>query len=249
MSLNDRFPIAFMGITLSKDSSFYMMRDEQTWIDAENFGKEMMEKLTEENSFSLEGRVREKGKEDAGFYFPGSEQDWFPLFHNVITAANTQFEGKTANTPEEAKALRGAYQEFVYNSLQFQLDMKLVAQLKAEGLDKPKVQSQRLCKENIDRGGVGNAVHLYLRLPTPDLEDKAAQREREGLIAGCLHCRALLARGLMILEGRLPQSFALMENVSPQDFMDKQMEILKKDGIAVDSTPVYTPALSTPSNG
>lgn len=245
MKLNEQYPCAFTGITLTKDSEFYMRTEGlKEWPGVDSFGDTMRTKLMDDSSFSLENRVRtiknHVKNEDPGFYFPGKATDWQPFFDNIIAAANEVFEDQQPQNEAEVAALCGAYQEFVYHSIQCQMEFKLANSMQQQGLKSPRIHSQRACKENIDRGGVANATYLYLRLPLP--QDETESRTREELVAGALHSRALLARGRMILEARLPQNLALIAKIEPDQFMSVQNELIKQQGIAIRGLPEFVVA-------
>lgn len=243
MKLNALYPCAFTGITLTKDTEFYMRNEGlKKWPGAEAFGDVMRSKLLDSSSFSLDDRVRtvidHQKIEDPGFYFPGRKDEWEPFFDLIIKAANEHFKDEEPQTEEEVKALCGAYQELVYHSIQCQMEFKLADGLQKQGLESPRIHSQRSCKENIDRGGVANAAYLYLRL------HKEIENRKE-LIAGALHSRALLARGRMILQARLPQNFALIAKIEPETFMGMQKDLMEKQSITIDAMPEFKVAKNT----
>jgi len=248
MKLNSLFPCAFVGITLTKDTDFYMHNSNmKEWPGAEAFGDIFYEKLMDERSFSLENRTeKNKSSEDPSFYFPGEPEKWSSLFKEIIKAANEQFANENPQTKEEVMALSGAYQEFVYQSIQYQLEFTFASELQESGIVAPRLHSQRACKENYDRGGSANMSYLYLRLPIPDPEAPDHDqliKERIGLVAGALHCRPLACRGRMVMRARLPQNFALISHVEPSDFIAMQKKILEQREIQFDEAPVFSAAL------
>lgn len=246
MHLNQQYPLSFVGITLSKDSDFYLMPNLPSvkWESATKMGEEMLTHLTDDSSFSLEKREkREAGKGDSGFYFPGTKKTWEPIFRSVLDSANDLFKDKKAAEGQEAYQLRGAYQEYVYATLQLYLEVKLTQDLKSSGISQPHLHSQRACKENIDRGGAANAAYLHLRL---GLSQDYDQKTKEALVVGTLHCRALGARDRMILPDRLPQVLAFIEQVSPEQFWEQQKVFLEKQfsgKVALEFVPALKAAL------
>lgn len=228
MKLNAQFPLAFKGITLSKDSEFYKMikRDNLTWLGSDKFGEEMYNHLRDFSSYSLENRTKGSENEGQGFYFPDPKEYWKPIFRAVIAEANEAFKNKAATTDsKEAYEIRGAYQEFVYNSLQKYLEVKIAQELVYRGVKDPRIHSQRACKENIDRGGIANAIYLWLSLAAGNV------KENLDMIVGALHSRALAARDRAILQHRLPQSFALTKHTTPEEFKKHQTNLYRGQGI------------------
>ena len=207
MKLNELYPLSFLGITLTKDSDFYLMKGGNIqWNGADQMKAEMLSELTRAGS---------------GYYFPGKIEDWLPLLHGVLDNAVAVFKDKQAATNDEAFKLRGAFIEYVYASLQLCLEVKLAQELVEKGFWNPHVHSQRACKENIDRGGAANAAYLNLRLGLTDLVEK----DKQELVVGALHCRALGARRRMILPDRLPQVLAFIEQIDPKDFWEQQKNL------------------------
>lgn len=244
MHLNEIYPLAFQGITLAKDSDFYRMPSPKDWKSAETMGEEMKKNLMNANNFKLprEGRQEEKKNEKGsgpGCYFPGRADDWEKVFNVVIEEANGVFRDKIAKNPKEAFELRGAYQEYVYASIQNYVEIQAAAQLKAQGVENAVIHSQRACKENIDRGGAANAAYLYLRLGAKG--DTTSLEEQAHMIVGALHCRALGARDRMILEERLHQILAMIKHVNPDAFHKQQARMLKKFGF---QNSTFTPAIT-----
>ncbi len=244
MELNKAFPFSFVGITLSKDSDFYKMKEgEVKWEGAEEMKNEMFGYLMSDKSFTLENRAK-KEETDKGFYFPGDKQKWEPILKPVLANAVKMFSDKEAtNDAEQAKKYRGAFQEYVYASLQFYLEMQVLQELILQGIDEPHLHSQRACKENIDRGGAANAAYLYLRLGLGKLNDMT-DAQKQQLVVGALHCRALGARDRAILSDRLPQVLDFIEQVTPEKFWELQKNLPIFNDIQQIQQLDFTPALA-----
>lgn len=241
MELNRLFPLSFIGITLSKDNHLYKMPEYKKdpasvkWTGPVDMGSEMLELLTRKSSFSLEDRGNKN--EGSGFYFPGRIEHWNPIFDAVIKQAVWIFstlhgeqsaeEANKLRVGEEAYKLRGAFQEYVYASLQHLLEVQMAQELIERGVKNPHIHSQRACKENIDRGGAANAAYLHLRLGLIDDSEKS-QEEKQQVVVGALHSRSLAVRNRMVLLDRLPQVKAFMEYVPPQDFWKGQKWVLEQ---------------------
>jgi hypothetical protein len=226
MDLNQLYPLSFTGITLTKDSRFYGFEqdpEKAQWVGPQSMADMMLERLMDPSS-------------DHGFYFPGDrEEEWKPRFEKVLKGAVELFKDKKPCSGEEAFKLRGAFQECVYASLQFYLEAKLVQDLAAQGIDNPRLHSQRACKENIDRGGAANAAYIFLRLALEGYT--GSEEDKIDLVIGALHSRALAARDRMILENRLPQVLAFMDLVEPKQFWAMQEKLHDFDHKELRFTP------------
>jgi len=182
MLLNKKYPLSFIGTTFSKDSDFYLMKTSESLVwddDPSNFGKIMRGHF--ERSFD----PKETGH---GFYFRGSLNKWNPIFDKVFANANHHFnelkknsERWNALTPQE---LQGAYQEYIYSSLNAIIELESIKILRARGIDMDKciVMIITACKENIDRGGMENTKYLYLKLNPENLLPKLTRREKDQVV-------------------------------------------------------------------
>lgn len=262
MNMNRRYPLAFLGMTLSKDSDFYRMKGEYKdakWTTAQDFGQEMTKIFNNDTCYQYGNRTKTKDEEGNyiggfGIYLPGKKEDWMRengLIPNIINEANTYFSEVETNLKKEhpdlddqvfsdqfAKSLRGAYQEYVYSMIQAVTEVKLVREAShLNGVTEPTVMAIRACKENIDRGGAENAKYLHTRLNNDAKQDN-------NLIVGALESRALSARNRTILDDRLPEVLSFIEHVNPSDFKDHLENILKSQGLELrdDQSLKFTPA-------
>lgn len=251
MRLNQSHPLAFQGITLSKDSKFYRMLegpiswersvvDDKPYTAAQSMGREMRSVLMDPKNFTLD-KKRIGDKDGPGCYFPGEPARWEKIFDVVLEHTNEVFAEivNLSGSREEAFELRGAYQEYVYASVQDYVEMETAYELTKSGIKDPLIQAQRACKENIDRGGAANAAYLHLRLDDTN-------PEKAGLVLGALHSRALGARDRMILEARLPQIRGLIKHVDSQKFREQQAAMFQKVGFTKESDKAaFTPSKSS----
>lgn len=256
---NKKYPLSFLGMTLAKDSGFYKMGgkykngewtnvEDVKWNGAKHFGQKLIEKYTHDKCFQYGERT--VGESANGMFFPGTKEEWKPIFAAITKQANLRFQDMPAKGVEAAK-LRGAYQEYVYTMIQQASEIKLAQDIyKRTGNPNPLITAIRACKENIDRGGAENAKYLYVNLPeNMDIE------ERMTLVTAALECRALSARERVILEDRLPSVLAFIEKFkTTQDRIDIKQDILdvaKAMGVTFEVTDEPThfiPALDAPKN-
>lgn len=238
MRQNFEFPLSFRGMTLAKDSPFYLMRGDKSSLtfEAPEFAKEFFEVLMQDENFTLEGR---KGQKGTGIYFPGNKEDWRPIISQILIKAETYFGRFGASSGEDAYRMRGAFQEYVYSMIQAYTEAALGKEVQQRtGIESPLVMAIRACKENIDRGGAENMKYLFTRL-----SETYDPKERIELVAGVMHSRALSARDRIILEDRLPQVLSFIEHISPVDFQLSMKDLLASLNLVV-SDYAYTPALS-----
>lgn len=240
MRLNKLFPLSFRGITLAKDSDFYMMRDFKKqpekiiWKSSQDFADEMLYKLLNDACYTYEGR--QGNHEGHGIYLPGNKFEWEPILKAILSKAQAHFERYETAQGEAAYKLCGAFQEYVYSMIQGYLEIKAAKELHEKGQTQhPFIMVIQACKENIDRGGAANTKYLNLRLD-PNFKERAA------LITGVFQSRALSARDRVILENRLPQIMSFMEHVEPQNFKEDLMDLLKSFGFEIQKYK-FVPAL------
>lgn len=260
MDLNRQYPHSFVGMTLAKDSKFYLMPDEagKKWPGAETFGKEMLSIFENEKCYQYGSRTKTENKNGDykggnGIYLPGHQKQWLgedgksgPI-HEIIKQANSRFEEveKTlkANGKEaDSFTLKGAYQEYVYNLIQSYTEAKLANDISERKEWSPKfvIMAIRACKENIDRGGAENAKYAYSRMG-----DDFTPEERDQIVVGAMESRALLARDRVILEHRMDHALSFMELIDPKDMQKDTVSLLKTQDIefAKDKEPHYQPAI------
>lgn len=252
MAGNKKYPLSFQGMTLSKDSGFYKMGgkykngewtnvDKVHWGGAKQFGDELTEKYLHDKCFQYGERT--VGESANGMYFPGTKEEWIPIFKAIRKQAKIRF--RDDNMPAvgvEAAKLRGAYQEYVYTMIQQASEIKLAQDIfKRTGNANPLITAIRACKENIDRGGAENAKYLYVNLPK-----KMDIKERMTLVTAALECRALSARDRVILEDRLPSVLAFIEKFDdPNVIQNDIIEVAKAIGVSFDTKrpTFFDPAL------
>lgn len=204
MQLNEEYADVFMGITLSKDSEFYKNKegDEKAWTTPNEFGEAMKDRLLDSASHTLTARKAGSAK---GFYFPPIGLSWGQVFDVIISAANEHFKAWPEDLSlEESAEYRGAYQELVYSMIEDFIEISLMR-------ENDSIMTIRACKENIDRGGAENLKFMYLRLE----EDHP---NRQAMLAGVMHGRALSVRDRPILEHRTESVLAFMKHVKPADY-------------------------------
>jgi hypothetical protein len=245
MQLNDRFPLSFTGMTLAKDSKFYMMKEEYKdpiWTDAASFGKEMLEVFANEKTYQYGSRTIEtkdmNGKYIGGngIFLPGGANKWKPVLESIIETANDRFEAIPNQHLINPRELRGAYQEYVYSMIQAYTEMEIAREYAEKtGDTTPLITATRACKENIDRGGAENAKYLHTRFSS-----SASNEERVSTVIGALECRALSVRKRIILGARLPQVFAFIEHVEKDDFNADLDKLYRQQGLAFNRTPTYS---------
>lgn len=214
MLLQLRYPLSFRGITLAKDSKLYQMHHESdvVWQNAKQFEAVMLAQMN--RSFD----PKEKGH---GFYFPGSKEEWQPVFKAILDEATEQFqiiEGDLTNPNDinMRRDLQGAYQEFVYAMIKAHSEVHSMRLLRDRDVRKNVLVSLiNACKENIDRGGMANTLYLYLRIM---LNTKLNAKEKQALLTGAMHCRAISSRDRLILASRMPQGLSFIKYVDAKQF-------------------------------
>lgn len=229
MLANHKYPLSFHGMTLSKDSPFYK-GEEVKWESPEQFGNAMKEQLM---------KAFDPNAKNHGFYFPGGKEKWEPIFNQVIEETTKHFENvlstENAYKPEE---LQGAYQEHVYAMLIAINELVVAKNLQERGI-KAIILQITACKENIDRGGAENAKYLYLRLDD-------GEENKENLIVGAMHSRALSARNRLILSHRMDNIVAFMKMTEPSQFREGLEKIAADLGVAPkEETFKYQPHTKT----
>ncbi len=242
MKLNEKYPLSFLGITLSKDSKFYgkkMRKEDAVWPGVQQFGELMKEKLKLDASFSLENRSKDETS-DCGFYFPAPKEQWKPIFDEIIAKANEVFGNEQyPMIGPEAKELCGAYQECVYYMIQHYLEIKLANDLMKRGVEKPVVHSQGACKEDIDRGGTSQAGNLWLNMKYNNDTTDAVP-----MLIGSLNGRPLSSKDRLIIDYRTDQVLSFIKHVNRDEFFDKLHELLRvRENVDVTHTS-FSPAVA-----
>lgn len=231
MSLSYDLPLSFRGMTLAKDSEFYMMRKNRTTLtwDLEKFCQEFFTKFQDDACYTFEGRQGKK--EGSGIYLPGSKQEWEPVLAAIFNAAEDRFS-KFAKEPttnsEKAYKLRGAFMEYVYSMIQTYMEVNLLREMQAKKSYIPMLMTISACKENIDRGGMENAKKLYTRI-SPD----TPKEEVTSLVTGAMQARALSTRNRVILPSRMPQVLAFMEYIDQESFQSDMEKAFKGIGFEI----------------
>lgn len=223
MSLAYEFPLSFRGMTLAKDSEFYMMRKNRHTLewDVDQFAADFLTKLQHEACYTFEGR--QGTVEGHGIYLPGTKESWQPVLTIIFDQARKRFADLKAEKGEPAYKLRGAFIEYVYSMIQAYMEVNLLIEAKKIVHGRPLLMTVTACKENIDRGGMENTKKLYTRLSAYIPEE-----ERIPLIAGAMHGRALAARNRVILAARMPQILAFIEHIKAGAFQADLKEALEK---------------------
>lgn len=240
MLLNKRFPLSFKGITLAKDSEFYLMPDVKTapekifWESSKHFAEEMFDKLLNDACYTYEGR---RGTHEGhGIYLPGNKSEWEPVLQAILSKAQAHFERYESTQGQAAYKLRGAFQEYVYSMIQGYIEVRVAKEIHQRGqAQHPFIMVIQACKENIDRGGAANTKYLNLRLD-PNFQERAA------LITGVFQSRALSARDRVILKARLPQILSFIEHVEPKNFKEDLLDLLTSVGFEIQDYD-FVPAL------
>lgn len=218
MLLNKKYPLSFRGMTLSKDSELYLMEKKVgkkhvkviAWQNPKDFGDKMMQQLM--RSFD----PQEAGH---GFYFPGSPNEWQPIFKAATDSATAFFDELIKNNPEKydqsrddvREKLQGAYQEYVYSMIKAVNEFQSLKILSERGIKNPKIMAISVCKEQIDRGAMDNVLTMFLRFA-----------EYQTMM-GVMHSRALSARDRVILKKRMPQVLDAIEVIDREKFKAQLM--------------------------
>ena len=248
MELNRRFPLSFMGMTLSKDSDFYKMKgvyENAGWSSANEFGQEFLKVLQNDKCYQYGNRAGDS--QGSGIYLPGGEKAWKDILPKMIDRADKHFEKIEANypkpiSPENAAKLRGAYQEYIYSMIQAHTEMELAKE--AGATDSPVlIMAIRVCKENVDRGSAENAKYLHTRLGSD-----VSFEEHTSLVTGCLESRAVSSRDRVILDHRLPQVMAFIELVDREEFNKDMIQVHNELGLKFEKSPHFNPANTAPAS-
>lgn len=228
MELNDQFPGVCKVLTLSKDSEFYKMHDTGPleWKSSEDFSKKMERALFSGVGRSAEEISHDKGKGAFGIYFPPSVTP--ELLNNALDVANRRFSpefvrekfGEPPLEGDRAFKVCGAYQEYVYQLIQRQLEIEAVKELAAEGVKGGNIIFKASCKEHADRGGMNSMAMAYLRAEIPPCAPLSEIDHLRKFVIGSGLYRALAAKERMVLDDRVPNIIAMVECVSPQDFRE-----------------------------
>lgn len=237
MHLNDQFPGVCTVITLSKDSSLYRMPhfeedpDSIRWYSAENFADEMRA--------ALKDGVEGQGQHASQIYFPKSFDT--TIFDKAILQANKRFGEYRGCHGKKAYELRGAYQEYVYQLIQKQMEIDAVRDLNRRGIKSGNVVFKASCKEHADRGGTNSMAMAYLR-------SEGKSQDEIKLIVGAGLYRALVAKARMVLDERTHHILSMIERISPQDFQEDIAAMNENigDRVTENYRPSYRPN-STPA--
>lgn len=220
MMANETYPLSFLGVTLTKDTSFYKMsKHVEPWRKAEDFGKEVKNQIINNESFQLLSHYTK----EQGFHFGGDQKRWELIIDSAIQMANQHFQVYDSQLPLPSQKTfehKAAYLEFVYSLLQAAQEMEAAQKAKLANPHRKEVlvMAIRACKENIDRGGAANAQYIYNRLPDD-------HPDRQSLITGAFHSRALAVRNRMILEHRAQHLFAFMDHIQPATYRQYQQQM------------------------
>lgn len=222
MYLNKTFPLSFTGLILAKDSPLYFMKNSEDviWEGANQFGEVFKQKI-------LHG-VHSPAESGHGFYFPGSLEEWKPLFDAAIDLVSKQFCEMHALTIEDKRMLQGAFQDYVYSLIGAVVECAILANLNLVGISSPLITVLSACKENIDRGGMENLKYAYLRLGNEEQKNNCfRESEKLEILVGFMNARSLSARDRAILGNRLFQVLSFIEIVSQENFNKELTELLK----------------------
>ncbi len=256
MDLNKQYPQIFLGITLSKDSSFYRGKGDYKdakWEGAQKFGEELLEHFSKEKCFQYGNRTKKHDKQGNytggnGIYLPWGPEFWIGdeakigLLPKMIEHANIHFEGIQKDLTERGKTvsasdLRSAYQEYIYSMMQAYLEMHFSKELAEKNqISDVRLMAIRACKENIDRGGAENAKYLHTRI---------RGQNNDADIVGVMEARAISVKGRTILEDRLPPVLSFIEHVVPEEFEQDMLDLYREQNLNFAGTkgqPAFQPA-------
>jgi len=244
MELNEKYPLSFFGMTLAKDSDFYMMRgvySNPEWDGVLNFGAQVFKQFESEKCYQYGDRTT--GATGHGMYLPYGSKKWTPILAAIQNKANARFDEILKQNPLiEPNKLRGAYQEYVYSMIEAYTELEIAKEIaKRTGNHEPLVMTMKLCKGNLDRGGAENAKNCYTRLPLD-----SSNEELISLVLGSFEGRAITTCDRTILPDRLPQVLSFIEFVGRKEFQDDLLNLFNdpKINIVIDKAPAFTPALN-----
>ncbi len=212
MKLNSTFPLSFFGTTLTKDTKFHEMKEQQggedvPWTGSEAYSREIQDKILHDATFDLSAtRLSDKNN---GFYLPGTKATWTPIISQIMVKVQkrfAQYDTDTSPTGRDAFELRAAMQEYAYLLIQVYTEQSVMQKMVARGIEDPHVLRIGACKECIDRGGAENVKYLYA------LQEGASDLKK-ALMTGYFHGRALSTRDRMILKARFQHLLAFLKLV------------------------------------
>lgn len=248
MELNEDFPLAFRGITLSKDSAYFKDgighgEGEHLWesIDHDaifdmdaipDFVEEMKEKLTDDANFTLNNRTRDKG---AKLYFPARNEQEVKDYKRALVGIADQtgrfLQDVVQNNGYSGKnawMIKAAAKEFAYAAIQKYIQAKELASLEGKGL-KPVVITSSVCKEDIDRGFSDHTKRMYM-----------LGAGEETFLAKIVNLPALMARYRVILNDRI-QPMIAVANYVDRDVAKNHLNTAVEDlGVTSVSATPYT---------
>lgn len=221
MQLNEESPIAFRGITLSKDSPYFLDGlghgsamwkeiDKNTTPfsanDIDSFIADMTHTFSNDSHFTLQARTEEVNK-GAGLYFHTRNEDEKKAILKIIKST-AQVTGAFLRTAMRDKTFMGreawkikvAAKEFAYAGIQGKLRNEELASQASLNVDTPTVVTTSACKEDIDRGFTDHIKRMWL---ASDVEID--------VLARIISLPALMARFRLILKDRIQPLVALMD--------------------------------------
>lgn len=237
MELNKKYPLSFLGMTLAKDSDFYMMRGEYKnpeWKGIDDYSNQVFKQFESKKCYQYGDRT--SGETGHGMYLPGGQEKWKPILLAIKNNATSHFK---AIDTEDPKKLRGAYQEYVYSMIEAYTELEIAKEIyERTGNKTPLVMTMKLCKGNLDRGGAENAKNLYTRMPSDHTQFSST-------VLGAFEGRALTTCDRIILPDRLPQVLSFIELVDKKQFEQDLLNLCKGLGISFkdNQAPAFTPAL------
>ncbi len=232
MQMNKDFPLAFKGITLSKDSAYFkdgidQGEGEKLWesIDHESifdtdsildFVEDMKEKLTDAANFKLEDRTKDKGTK---LYFPAKDErevEEYKATLKEIAEQTGEFLkeviGTNGYSGKNAWRIKAAAKEFAYAAIQKYMQAKELAALEKLGIH-PVVITTSACKEDIDRGFSDHVKRMFM-LGAGD----------ESFLAKIVNLPALMARYRVILNDRIQPLIGVVNYVD-RDVAKKHLDL------------------------
>lgn len=223
MHLNDEYPLAFSGITLSKDSAYFkdgIGHGDSLWkeIDTktpfnsdsiEGYVQKMKEKLKDDAHFTLKNRTKNKGNK---LYFPtknAMDKDEYKIMLDTVAEETgnllKDIVGQKEYKGQDAWMIKAAGREFAYAAIQKYVQAKELANLQAQGIN-PSIITTSACKEDIDRGFSDHIKRMYM-LEAGD----------EILLSKIVNLPALMARYRVILEDRVQPLIGVTTYIKRED--------------------------------
>lgn len=207
MKLNDEFPDAFIGLTLSKDSAYFLEglgHGKEMWDDVQgqtfskneipNFIESLKSVLNKEAHFTLEGRTENKGD---GLYFPEKNTH---MIDKVAEQTKKYLESITPDgisSGKDAWQIKAAGKEFAYAAIQKYVQGEALSKLAEKGMT-PKIITTSACKEDIDRGFSDHVKRMFL-----------LEKADDKTLGKMINLPALMARFRVVLEDRIQPLIAV----------------------------------------